>query len=38
VFLQDVPASVVAQQLWPMALIGIATMTLAAFLFRRRLY
>jgi ABC-2 type transport system permease protein len=38
VFLQDVPASVVLHQLWPMALIGIATMTLAAFLFRRRLY
>lgn len=38
VFLQDIPVSVVAQQLWPMALIGIATMTMAAFLFRRRLY
>ena len=36
-FLRDLPADLVLQQLWPMAAIGAVTGTVAAILFRRRL-
>jgi len=35
-FLQGMPAGLVAPQLWPMALIAVATLTAAAWLFRSR--
>ncbi len=38
VFLKDLPADLVFAETWPMALIALATLTLAAWLFRRRLY
>lgn len=37
VFLEDTPADVLWSQLWPMGIIGIVTLTMAAWLFRRRL-
>lgn len=37
VFLKDMPAADVAQNLWPMALIALVTLSGAAWLFRRRL-
>lgn len=37
VFLEDMPADLLWSQLWPMAIIGAATLTAAAWLFRRRL-
>lgn len=37
-FLTDSPFSMLMHQFWPMALIGLLTLTLAAWLFRRRLY
>lgn len=36
VFLRDMPLWLVAQRLWPMALIGVVTLSAAAWLFRRR--
>jgi len=36
-FLQGLPAELVAQQLWPLALIAIASLTAAGWLFRNRL-
>lgn len=36
-FLQDLPADLVAQQLWPLALISLASLTAAGWLFRHRL-
>lgn len=36
VFLKDLPAPLVAEQIWPMAVIAAATLALAAVLFRRR--
>jgi ABC-2 type transport system permease protein len=36
-FLRDLPADLVLEQLWPMALIGAVTATVATWLFRRRL-
>jgi ABC-2 type transport system permease protein len=36
VFLRDMPASLVAQRIWPMALIALVTISAAAWLFRRR--
>jgi len=36
-FLQGLPADLVAQQLWPMALIALATLSAAGWLFRHRL-
>jgi ABC-2 type transport system permease protein len=38
VFLEDIPFSLLMNQFWPMALIGLVNLTLAGFLFRRRLY
>jgi ABC-2 type transport system permease protein len=38
VFLQGAPFGVLASQFWPMAVIGLVNMTVAGFLFRRRLY
>jgi ABC-2 type transport system permease protein len=35
-FLRDMPADLVAHRLWPMALIGLVTMSAASWLFRRR--
>ena len=37
-FLEGVPASILVNQLWPMALIGALSLTLAAWLFRARMY
>jgi ABC-2 type transport system permease protein len=37
IFLQDMPAQLVAQQLWPLALIAIASLAAAGWLFRNRL-
>jgi ABC-2 type transport system permease protein len=37
VFLQDIPASMVLANIWPMALIGVMTASAAAWLFRNRL-
>jgi ABC-2 type transport system permease protein len=37
VFLQDMPASLVLANVWPMAVIGVITATAAAWLFRNRL-
>jgi len=37
IFLKDMPASVVAENLWPMALIAAATLPTATWLFRRRM-
>jgi ABC-2 type transport system permease protein len=37
-FLEGVPLRVLLPQLWPMALIGLATLSLAGWLFRRRMY
>jgi len=37
-FLEGAPASVLVHQFWPMALIGVASMALATWLFRHRLY
>ncbi|HEX5998043.1 MAG TPA: ABC transporter permease, partial [Hyphomicrobiaceae bacterium] len=36
VFLRDMPLWLVAERLWPMALIGVVTLSAAAWLFRRR--
>jgi ABC-2 type transport system permease protein len=36
IFLKDMPASIIAQNLWPMAVIGSVTLTCATWLFRRR--
>jgi ABC-2 type transport system permease protein len=38
VFLQGTPFHLLADQLWPMAMIGLVNLTIAGFLFRRRLY
>jgi ABC-2 type transport system permease protein len=37
VFLQDIPASMVFANIWPMALIGVITASAAAWMFRHRL-
>jgi len=37
-FLEGAPAAALVHQFWPMALIGIASMTLAGWLFRHRMY
>jgi len=37
VFLRDLPAEVLIHQFWPMALIGVVTLSAAAVLFRRRM-
>jgi ABC-2 type transport system permease protein len=37
-FLEGAPLALLWQQFWPMALIGVATLSVAAWLFRRRLY
>ena len=37
VFLRDMPFWLVAEKIWPMAAIAIVTMTVAAWLFRRRM-
>jgi ABC-2 type transport system permease protein len=37
IFLKDVPASVVFSNVWPMAIIGLVTMSSAAWLFRHRM-
>jgi ABC-2 type transport system permease protein len=36
VFLRDMPLWLVAQRIWPMALIAVVTISAAAWLFRRR--
>ena len=38
VFLQGTPLHMLASQFWPMAVIGLVNLTIAGFLFRRRLY
>jgi ABC-2 type transport system permease protein len=38
VFLQGTPFHLLASQFWPMAVIGVVNLTIAGFLFRRRLY
>jgi len=38
VFLEGTPVRLLVSQFWPMAVIGLANMSLAGFLFRRRLY
>ncbi|WP_323848023.1 ABC transporter permease [Methylococcus geothermalis] len=38
VMLEGIPMSLLLDQYWPMALIGLATLFLAAWMFRRRLY
>jgi ABC-2 type transport system permease protein len=38
VFLQGAPFHLLASQFWPMAAIGLVNLTIAGFLFRRRLY
>ena len=38
VFLQETPFQMLFSQMWPLALIGSVTLTLAAWLFRRRMY
>ena len=38
VFLEGAPLHLLINQLWPMALIGGVNMTLAAWLFRHRMY
>jgi len=37
IFLKDAPAAVVAQNVWPMAIIGFVTLSSAAWLFRHRM-
>jgi drug efflux transport system permease protein len=37
-FLEGTPAAALLHQLWPMALIGVASMALAGWLFRHRMY
>jgi ABC-2 type transport system permease protein len=37
-FLEGAPAATLLQQFWPMALIGLASMALAGWLFRHRIY
>ena len=37
-FLEGVPASILLNELWPMALIGAVSLSLAAWLFRARMY
>jgi ABC-2 type transport system permease protein len=37
IFLQGMPAELVVQQLWPLALIALASLSLAGWLFRNRL-
>lgn len=37
-FLEDAPFSVLIHQFWPMALIGVVSLTLAGWLFRHRMY
>ncbi len=37
-FLEGVPLGVLVPQLWPMALIGLASLSVAGWLFRRRMY
>lgn len=36
IFLKDMPAAIVAENLWPMAVIGVITLSSAAWLFRHR--
>ena len=36
IFLKDMPASIVLENLWPMAVIGSVTLTCATWLFRHR--
>jgi ABC-2 type transport system permease protein len=38
IFLKDLPADLVLHQVWPMSLIGLATLAGAVWFFRRRLY
>ena len=38
VFLEGLPAEVLISQYWPLAIIGLATLSCAAWLFRRRMY
>lgn len=38
VFLKDLPLAIATQQLWPMMLIAAFNLSLAGWLFRRRLY
>jgi ABC-2 type transport system permease protein len=38
VFLEGTPLHLLASQFWPMAVIGLVNLTIAGFLFRRRLY
>ena len=38
VFIENSPASVLLMQVWPLALIGLACMTLAVVMFRNRIY
>ncbi|MFP4502356.1 MAG: hypothetical protein ACLFTT_15250 [Candidatus Hydrogenedentota bacterium] len=37
-FLEGASIQLLTHQLWPMAVIGLIALTLASFLFRRRLY
>jgi ABC-2 type transport system permease protein len=37
VFLKDIPASVVFENLWPMAVIALVTLSAATWLFRKRM-
>jgi drug efflux transport system permease protein len=38
IFLEEMPAKLLIPQYWPMALIGLLSLTSAGWLFRRRLY
>jgi ABC-2 type transport system permease protein len=38
VFLEGTPFHLLFDQFWPLALIGLATLSIAAWLFRRRMY
>jgi len=38
VFLQDAPFALLVNQMWPLAVIGLVSLTLAAWLFRQRMY
>jgi len=38
VFLEGLPAKLLLSQYWPMALIGLISLTCAGWLFRRRMY
>jgi ABC-2 type transport system permease protein len=37
VFLKDIPASLVWEQTWPMAIIALCTLSAATWLFKRRM-